>query len=492
MESKYSKTKKIKFILSFIGTLFYGISGLISFGISQFSVYITSYFHHNNISIDMQYGNLITPIVLLSNSLSSPLGGFFETKFGFYKTLIVSNILIELIILIFINQMSVFLSFILIILLGMVSGVGMGIPGKNLYFYYPKKAGTLSSFIMASFILFAIVINIVGEKMMNPEQYTLKTGEQFYPLEISKNYIKFYKYFLYFNPFLLVISLLLIKRYDKKYDELIETENNNKNNNRKNIKDKENYKNNIKSAVINKRIWKIIGITTLTPFVLIFSRNTFRVYGALVSMSGKVLQYSQLFVGFSNILILPVWGIINDKYNYNLIAKIVCIGCIIQTILFSIFIKSNTIYLLSIIFGSIFGSGFNSMMRLHILKVYGIKYSIEIGGIIGIFSSLFNILNGVLSFIISKYYHTGEELQLAYRYVYLFGLGFCCLGTFLALREKDDKFIYPYEKNINDKNDEESSNIVNSEENDEGPKEIELENTNSESNENIDNPKKNF
>ena len=244
--------------------------------------------------------------------------------------------------------------------------------------------------------------------------------------------------------------------------------------------------------MINKRIWKIIRITTLTPFVLIFSRNTFRVYGALVSMSGKVLQYSQLFVGFSNILILPIWGIINDKYNYNLIAKIVCIGCIIQTILFSIFIKSNTIYLLSIIFGSIFGSGFNSMMRLHILKVYGIKYSIEIGGIIGIFSSLFNILNGVLSFIISKYYHTGEELQQAYRYVYLFGLGFCCLGTFLALREKDDKFIYPYEKNNNDKNDEESSNIVNSEENDEGPKEIELENTNSESNENIDNPKKNF
>ena len=286
----------------------------------------------------------------------------------------------------------------------------------------------------------------------------------------------------------MVISLLLIKRYDKKYDELIETENNN----RKNTKDKANYKNNIKSAVMDKRIWKIIGITTLTPFVLIFSRNTFRVYGALVSMSGKVLQYSQLFIGFSNILILPIWGIINDKYNYNLIAKIVCIGCIIQTILFSIFIKSNTIYLLSIIFGSIFGSGFNSMMRLHILKVYGIKYSIEIGGIIGIFSSLFNILNGVLSFIISKYYHTGEELQQAYKYVYLFGLGFCCLGTFLALKEKDDKFIYPYEKNNNDKNDEESSNIVNSEENDEGPKEIELENTNSESNENIDNPKKNF
>ena len=102
-QSDNSKSKKIKFILSFIGTIIYNISGLISLGISQFSVYITSFFHHNNIPIDMQYGNLVSPIILFSNSLSSPLGGFFEKKFGFYKTLIVCNIFIELLIFIFIN-----------------------------------------------------------------------------------------------------------------------------------------------------------------------------------------------------------------------------------------------------------------------------------------------------------------------------------------------------------------------------------------------------
>ena len=196
-ESYSDKTKKIKFILTFIGTIFYGISGMISLGISSYSVYITSYFHHNNVQIDMQYGNLISPIVTLSNSLSSPLGGLFENKFGFYKTLIMTNVLIEIIILIFINQMSVFFSFILIVLMGMISGIGMGLPGKNLFFYYPNKGGTLGSFMGSAFITVGMIVGVIGEKIMNPEQYTLQKGEQFYPLEISVNYIKFYKYFLY-------------------------------------------------------------------------------------------------------------------------------------------------------------------------------------------------------------------------------------------------------------------------------------------------------
>ena len=475
IQSKFLDSKKFKFILSFIGTILYGLSGLISLGISQFSVYITSYFHHNNIPIDMQYGNLVSPIILLSNSLSSPLGGFFEKKFGFYKTLIVSNICIELIILVFINQMNVLFSFVLIILLGLICGICMGIPSKNLFYYYPKKGGTLSSFATSTFILCGIIIGFIGENIMNPEKYTLQKGEQFYPLEVSVNYIKLYKYFLYLNPVLLIASLLLIKKYDKKYDQLIETEKKEKNNTNINKLSKEDYKKNINAVIKNKRIWLIIGMVTLTPFVLNFSRNTFRVYGALVSMSGSVMQYSQLYIGFSTVFILPLFGIINDKYSFKIMIKIISIGCIIHSVIISIFIKSNLIYLLSIIIGSILGAGFVSTINLHILKVYGIKYSIEIGGIIGIFSSVVSILNGILSFIISKFYHTGEELQYAYRYLYLFGICFCCLGLVLSLIEKETKFIYPFDNN--EKDEEEYADIINSDESNKKPKEIELEET---------------
>lgn len=473
IETDFEKSKKFKFILTFIGSLIYGVGGLTSIGINQFSVYITSYFYHNNVSINMQYGNLVAPIILFSNSLSSPLGGYFEKKFGFYKTLIFSNLLMELILFIFINQMNIFFSLILLILLGMVGGIGMRIPGKNLVSYYPKKAGILSSFMTSSFITTAIIINIIGEKIMNPEKYTLEKGEEFYPLNISKNYIKFYKYFLCINPLLLILSLLLIKKYDNKEDKLIDSQP--KISKNKKIKE-ENYKKNIKAVIKNKRIWIIIGVVIMGPFVLGFSRNTFRVYGALVSMSGVVLMYSQLLMGFSSVFIFPIWGFINDKYNYKIIIKIIIIGCIFQALILSIFIKINIIYLIAVIIGSVFFSGFTTTTNLHILKVYGIAYSIEIGGIINIFASLANILSGILSFIISKYYHNGEELQYAYRYIYILGFFICCAGFLLAINESEDKFNYPCA--INDiKEDEEYSYVNNSEINEKESNEIELENT---------------
>ena len=479
--------KKTRFILSFIGTIIFGIGGITSMGISQYSVYITSYFHYKKVNVNMQYGNLIMPILTLSHSLFSPLAGYIETKIGLYLSLILSSLLLELVIFLFINQTSVLFSLLLIIFLGFANGIGMAIPGKNLFFYYPKKSGIIGSLMGSCFILLGTTISVIGEKVINPGKYTLAKGEQFYPYEVSKNYKTFYKYILLVNPFFLILSLLLIKKYNPElYNELPEEKNqNSRENSITNLKKDENYLKNIKSAIMNKRTLKLIGIRILTPFVMGFSRNTFRVYGALASISGTVMQYNQLFTGFSNVIVGPIWGFINDKYKYEIIIKILCGSCIFQASMLFMFIKSNTIYIFCIIFGSIIMSGFMSANQLHSLRVFGIKYSLEIGGVMGIFSGIFNIVNALLSFMISKYYHTGEELQSAYRIIYLIGIIICSIGFYLAYYEKEDKFIYPFSQK-----EEEYLNMMTSDfsEKDKdvkivnGPKEIELEleNNNSE------------
>ena len=101
-----------------------------SFG--HYSVYITSYFHHNQVKIDMNYGNLVMPIIIFSNTIFSPLAGYFDKKIGLYYALLLSFILLELGILLFIYQNNILLSLILIIFLGFNNGIGMSIPGKNL------------------------------------------------------------------------------------------------------------------------------------------------------------------------------------------------------------------------------------------------------------------------------------------------------------------------------------------------------------------------
>ena len=478
------KKKKTKFILSFIGTIIYGLGGITSMAIGHYSVYITSYFHHKQVKIDMQYGNLILPIIMLSHSIFSPLAGYVESKIGLYLSLILSTFLQELGILLFINQISISFSLMLIIFLGFSNGIGMSIPGKNLYFYYPKKGGIIGSLMGSSFIILGTTMGVIGEKIINPGKYTLNKGEQFYPLEISQNYKKYFKFILCLNPFTLIIALLLIKKYNPSFEE-DQTEDNTNMKKKDIFKKDNNYSKNIKMAVFDKRIWRIIGINLATPFVISFSRNTFRVYGALASMSGAVMQYSILFTGFSNVIVGPIWGYINDKYSYEIIIKIICSCCIFQALIITIFIKSNVVYLICIFLGSIIASGFMSASSLHVLKVYGIKYSLEISGIIGMFGGIFNILNSSLSLIISKFYHTGEELQVAYRFVYLIGIAISATGFYLAFHEKDDKFIYLFSPNENEyltminsdsKDINTINNNINSKENGfNEPKEIELE-----------------
>ena len=211
--------KKSKFISSFIGTLLYGIIGINSTSIGHFSVYITSYFHHKQVNINMHYGNLIMPILSLSQSIFSPLAGYIENKIGIYLALTISVVLRELDLFLFINQTSVLLSFLLIVFLGFSNGIGMAIPGKNLFLYYPKKGGIIGSLMGSCSIIIAIIFSIIGDKIINPGKYTLTKGERFYPLEISKNYIKCYKYILFINPICLILSLFLIKKYNPENEE---------------------------------------------------------------------------------------------------------------------------------------------------------------------------------------------------------------------------------------------------------------------------------
>ena len=215
------------------------------FGIGQYSVYITSYFHHFNPKINIQMGNLMMPILTLSLSLSAPLGGILERKFGMHLALIINAIILEFLIFIFISQKNIFFTFILIILIGMTIGSVISIPGKNLCFYYPKKRGTIISLITSFNVIIGAVVSVLGEKLINPEKITLKENETYYPLDVAKNYKKFYKLSLIVIPLFSFLSLPFLKKYkDEKSDKNLD-----KSINVNKTLEKENYTRNLKAAI---------------------------------------------------------------------------------------------------------------------------------------------------------------------------------------------------------------------------------------------------
>ena len=433
--------KKIKFILSFLGGILYNICSGSCIALGNFNVYLTSYIHYTHSSIDMQYGYFIIPLMAFSLSIFIPIGGILENKIGLHLSLLTSSCLLELFIFIFINQANILYSYILIILMGLSCGLGAAIPRKNCCFYYPEKKALILSLMSSFTILIFGFISVIGEKIINPDKVILKKGEQFFPLEVSKNFILFYKYILKVIPIVTILSLLLIKKYDNKYDSDLDNKELEEKIN--DIKKNKNYSINIKSALSNIRIWKIASIASLSSFALGFSVNTFRVYGALVSINGTFMQYSGGVGAIILCICTPIWGYINDYFDFTYIIKIICFSTCIQSLLLSIFLSNHTAYILCILFGCLVSCGLMTSINPHIMHVYGIEYTLEIGGVVGICHGIVNALGAIIAFIISKYYKTGEELQKPYKYLFFIGSFLCIISFYLALYEGNDKFIFP-------------------------------------------------
>ena len=458
---KNTSSKKTRFFLTFIGSVIYsiGIAGCMCIG--QFNVYITSYVHKYDNTVDLQYGNLMSPIVTCSLALSAPLGGILEKKIGMHFSLILSLLLVETMVALLIYQTSMGIIFLLLIFLGLSIGLGMPILVKNLMCFYPKKRGLVCALLPSCLIIVAASFSIIGEKIINPNQETLEGNEKFYKYDIAKNFINYYKMILIVNPISLLIGLLLQRKFNPLLDiensensqisENISTNIENNNEPKKNAINSQN----LKAAICNKRTWIICGMNILFVIIIEYLMNTFRVYGSLTHVNGAVMQYAGAFIGLSSLIFAPSWGFINDKISFTKTSKIIGILCLIHGLILTIFINNNVIYVICVFIATLPAAGFRTILQPHIMKVYGIKYSIEIGGVIGFFGGIKTLLLGFLSFAVAKFDPNGDNIQSIYRYIFIVGIVCCTFGLFLSTLEDESKFKYPFLE------EDESGNLLN-------------------------------
>ena len=198
------KKKRTKFILSAISALAYLIGYSIIMESGNFSVYFISYIREKQKWVDMQYGNLMRPVILLFLSLFSPLSGVMESLFGSRIALLTSAILIEITLFFFYFQQNLWIFYILSLILGLGCGLSANITVKNCCLYYPKRKGFISAIIMSLGALIGSSYTLLGEKIINPhrEEVKDKENEPFYDFEIAKRS----KYFFLFGMIILPIG----------------------------------------------------------------------------------------------------------------------------------------------------------------------------------------------------------------------------------------------------------------------------------------------
>ena len=84
--------------------------------------------------------------------------------------------------------------------------------------------------------------------------------------------------------------------------------------------------------------------------------------------------------------------------------------------------------------------GYNIVVYPHILKVYGVENSIEIGGIIRSSEGICEILSIILAFYIENNFSGNKTYAFKLMYI----ISGCCnlISLILGLSESDDKFNY--------------------------------------------------
>jgi len=448
------KPIKNKFISTIIGTLAVYIGVAFILPLNNFSVYITSYIHLAQPYVTMHYGMFINLIFSFSNSFSHPLGGYIENYLGFKKTILLGFSILFIGNLIFIFQQNIWLCYFLAIILGIGTGIGTSVLGKNVTFYSPKKKGMISGIMGLGILLITATFALIGEKIISYGGYTLKKDENFYPESIAK---RTYIYFLVGEiciPIALILARIFIYEYkpeENQQEPAIEKKVTNEEKSKPviNTEQKERIelqndykKQNVLQAIKTFRYLRIAAISFFINFSISFMINTGRTFGALIGIDGSALQFSMIFQAISLIIVGPLLGILVDKKGPLFILRIVAFSSIFPGILLCFFMDITWVFILSLSICTLNITGLMVSFGPFIMEIFGIQQSVILGGIINGISKFADLITTIAAFIFSLKYIEVQELKIPYRIMYIISAICCSISAFLLLIETNEKFNY--------------------------------------------------
>ena len=465
------KKKKTKFILSFFSGIFYILGVLFSSG--GIGVYILSYIHHKDHWVDMQYGNLMMPLMTLFLSLFSPLSGSLEKRFGEIICLLISSIIVEICLFLFYIQRNIWMFYGITLLSGFGVGISANIVVKNACFYYPEKKGLISAGIMSFVGISTSIYILIGEYLINPEKEGVidQDTEPYYSEEISKRVKNYFLFAMIVLPLFTLLSLFFFYKYnpnceeeeneqesDKKSNDNEQNLNEDVNEEKEELKDafikrdkkrkdfnsfyKPSPSKNIKIALKNFRFWRNIIIAGLTPFWIAFIGSSYRAYVVMLGVDTNIIFFLGSGIAFAGFLLGPIWAALFDKYGFQPIMKIIGFICSGMSIYFYFFMDNKLLYIIGLIICTLTIIGIMSAVTPHLMHIYGMRYFLTIGGFARLFNDLSGFTAALLSIIISIFYKNAEELLFPYQMVVLGGGLLSVLGFISVYFENDEKFIY--------------------------------------------------
>ncbi len=459
----FIKKKRTKFILAFISCIINSMGHMTVNGISGIKVYILSYIRLKEGWVDLQYGNLMSPVMSLAMALFTPLSGVLELRFGPVVSIIISAIVMEFCLFLFFLQQDIWFFYGISLLLGVGSGLSANILLKNICFYYPEKKGMINGILISIIAVISSFSSIIGEYIVNPDKISVDDAEKnpYYPEKVANRVKYYYIFAMIAFPSFILLSLIFFYRYNPNFEEEKEGEKqieNNEKSEKKEVMNEEliNNKNNpplhsfykkpsktkVKKVLKSFRFYRNLLIMCLLPFYLSILEYSNRVYITMIGVPQGLIFYLGTVFGLIVALFGPIWAISVDKYGFQPVVKI--IGFILSgmSIYFCIFIDNWPFYLIGFIITVLALIGIMMAMTPHLMNIFGMSNFLLIAGFAGIIGQIGTFLSALTSIVLAIFFKNAFELKVPYRIVCLEGGILSFIGLVLVYFENDEKFDY--------------------------------------------------
>jgi MFS family permease len=196
-----------------------------------------------------------------------------------------------------------------------------------------------------------------------------------------------------------------------------------------------------KKALGSFRVWKLFTLVLCSYLALNLVLVCWRPIGVNVNIETSKLQTIGTLNFIMSMIGTPVFGFLSDKIPFRILFTFVSAVTTLIGFVFCYTFDYPGIFMLLVCGMNFLLGGYIAVLPTHYMKVFGMKYYVEVGGVVG----FANVIMGPICAFFAYFVENGVDDKIfAYRIIFITGAAMNIVSLILSIFESDDEFDYGF------------------------------------------------
>ena len=194
-----------------------------------------------------------------------------------------------------------------------------------------------------------------------------------------------------------------------------------------------------KKALGSFRVWKLFTIVLCSYLALNLMLVCWRPIGVNVEIETNTLQLIGTLNFIMSMIGTPTFGFLSDKIPFRLLFTFVSAITSLIGFFFCYTFDFPFLFTFMVCSMNFILGGYIAILPTHYMKVFGMKYYVEVGGVVG----FANVIMGPICAFFAYFVENGVDDKIfAYRIIFITGATMNIVSLILSIFESDEEFDY--------------------------------------------------